>query len=376
VKPRAQETAAPVEAAGGGCLPAAKPAGRPAAAGGDAPSVSPVLARIALLGAAGYTGQEFARLALAHPGLELAALCSREHAGRPASELLPGLDPRVTLLPRAVDPSGLEVLLEDGVFDTLVCCLPHGAWAALAAQRPALARGAARVVDLSSDHRGGSQGYVYGLPEVFRERIPPATRVANPGCYPTAATLALLPAVPWLGGPVMVSALSGVSGAGRAATLRTSFVELDGGAVLYRAGTGHAHVPELERTLASLAGKPVLVGFAPQLAPMARGILLTATAPLSRPVSPEEARAAYFERYVDERFVRLLDPDEWPETRSVRGSNRCDVAVTTLHGGTTLLAAAAIDNLVKGAAGQAVQNLNLMLGWPEDRGLPLHGSPW
>jgi N-acetyl-gamma-glutamyl-phosphate reductase len=109
---------------------------------------------------------------------------------------------------------------------------------------------------------------------------------------------------------------------------------------------------------------------------MARGILLTATVPLSRSVSPEEARAAYFERYADERFVRLLDPDEWPETRNVRGSNRCDVAVTTLHGGTTLLATAAIDNLVKGAAGQAVQNLNLMLGWPEDWGLPLHGNPW
>ncbi len=376
MSPRSPETAAPVDAAGGGGFPAAGRGERPAVGRGDGSAASPVHARIALLGAAGYTGQEFARLTLAHPGLELAALCSREHAGRPACEWLPGVDPRVAGLPRAVDPSALEALLEDGVFDTLVCCLPHGAWAALAAERPALADGAARIVDLSGDHRDGARGYLYGLPELFRGRIRSATRVANPGCYPTAATLALLPAVPWLGGPVMVSALSGVSGAGRAATLRTSFVELDGGAALYRAGTGHAHVPELERTLAGLAGKPVAVGFAPQLAPMARGILLTATAPLARPVSPEEARAAYLERYAGERFVRLLDPDEWPETRSVRGSNRCDVAVTTLHGGTTLLAAAAIDNLVKGAAGQAVQNLNLMLGWPEDRGLTSHGGPW
>ena len=376
MSPRSQTTAGPVEAAGGGRLPATEPVGRSVAAGGSASAASPVRARIALLGAAGYTGQEFARLALAHPGLELAALGSREHAGRPACEWLPGLDPRVPGLPRTVDPSGLEVLLEDGVFDTLVCCLPHGAWAALAAEHPALADGAARAVDLSADHRDGAGGYVYGLPEILRERIAPAPRVANPGCYPTAAALALLPAIEWLGGPVMVSALSGVSGAGRSATLRTSFVELDGGAALYRAGTGHAHVPEMERTLASLAGKPVPVGFAPQLVPMARGILLTATAPLRRPVSPEEVRAAYVERYADERFVRLLDPGEWPGTRSVRGSNRCDVAVTTLHGGTTLLAAAAIDNLVKGAAGQAVQNLNLMLGWPEDQGLPVHGSPW
>jgi N-acetyl-gamma-glutamyl-phosphate reductase len=339
-------------------------------------TAAPVHARIAVVGAAGYTGQEFVRLALGHPGLELATICSLDCVGRPASELLPGLDPRVPLLPRVVDSSALEALLGDGTFDTLVCCLPHGVWAKLAAERPALAGGAARIVDLSSDHRDGSRGYVYGLPEVFRERIPPATRLANPGCYPTAATLALLPATAWLGGPVMVSALSGVSGAGRAATLRTSFVELDGGAALYRAGRVHAHVPEMERNLAGLAGKPVAVGFAPLLAPMARGILLTATAQLVRPVSPEEAWAAYSEQYANERFVRLLDPGEWPETRSVRGSNRCDVAVTTLHGGTTLLAAAAIDNLVKGAAGQAVQNLNLMLGWPEDQGLPLHGDPW
>jgi N-acetyl-gamma-glutamyl-phosphate reductase len=174
----------------------------------------------------------------------------------------------------------------------------------------------------------------------------------------------------------MVSALSGVSGAGRSAQLRTSFVELDGGAALYRVGTEHAHVPEMERTLARIAGSPVAVGFAPQLAPMARGILLTASAPLASAVSPAEARRAYHERYGDEPFVRVLDEGQWPETRTVRTSNRCDVAVTTLHGGRSLLVAASLDNLVKGAAGQALQNLNLMLRWPESWGLPVHGSPW
>jgi N-acetyl-gamma-glutamyl-phosphate reductase len=332
--------------------------------------------RVALVGASGYSGQEFARLALAHPGLELGLLSSREHAGQPGGTILPGIDPRAAALPRIVDTDELEDGLASQSIDTLVCCLPHGAWRSLAAERPALARSPARVVDLSSDFRDGSEGYVYGLPEAFRDRIPSATRLANPGCYPTAAALALLPAARWLAGPVMVSALSGVSGAGRSATLRTSFVELDGGASLYRVGSGHAHVPEMERVLARLAGSPIPVGFAPQLAPMARGILLTASAPLSRPVSPEEAHAAYRERYADERFVRLLEPGEWPETRSVQHSNRCDVAVTTLHGGTALVAAAALDNLVKGAAGQAVQNLNLMLGWPEDCGLPVHGRPW
>jgi N-acetyl-gamma-glutamyl-phosphate reductase len=173
----------------------------------------------------------------------------------------------------------------------------------------------------------------------------------------------------------MVTALSGVSGAGRGATLRTSFVELDGGAALYKAGTVHQHVPEMERNLAA-AGGAVPVGFAPQLAPMARGILLTATVALSRPVSPEAMHAHYAARYDGEPFVRVLEPGTWPETRAVRGSNRCDLAATTLHDGRTLFVSAAIDNLVKGAAGQALQNLNLMLGWPEAWALPVHGTPW
>jgi N-acetyl-gamma-glutamyl-phosphate reductase len=179
-----------------------------------------------------------------------------------------------------------------------------------------------------------------------------------------------------VGDPVMISALSGVSGAGRSAALRTSFVELEGGASVYRAGTEHHHVGEMARNFGRLAGSPRAVGFTPQLAPMARGILLTATAPLTRAVTPLEARAAYLERYESEPFVQVLEEGVWPETRSVRASNRCDVAITTLHDGRTLLATAALDNLVKGAAGQAIQNLNLMLGWPEDWALPRHGSPW
>jgi N-acetyl-gamma-glutamyl-phosphate reductase len=343
-----------------------------------APKLERKRARIAVLGASGYAGQEFARLSLAHDGLELALLCSREHHGQPAGALLPGLDPRVGALPPVADPAELPALAAAGAFDTLVTCLPHGAWRALAAEHPALEATPQRIVDLSQDHRDGSAGYVYGLPEAFRRRIASATRVANPGCYPTAAALALLPALEhgWLDDPVMVSALSGVSGAGRAAQLRTSFVELEGGAALYKVGTEHAHVPEMQRTFEAVTGASLAVAFAPQLAPMARGILLTATAPLAKPVTPAEAHDAYRRRYADEPFVRLLDVGQWPETRAVRSSNRCDVAVTTLHGGRTLLASAALDNLVKGAAGQAVQNLNLLLGWPEDWGLPRHGSPW
>jgi N-acetyl-gamma-glutamyl-phosphate reductase len=336
-------------------------------------------ARVAVLGASGYSGQEFVRLALGHPGIEIAFLASREHAGRPAAALLPGLDPRALALRDVVATDALEALLAEGAFDTLVACLPHGAWREIAERRPALADKSARVVDLSSDFRSeGESGYAYGLPEAFRSALAGATRVANPGCYPTAATLALMPAAEagWIAGPAMIHALSGVSGAGRAPQLRTSFVELEGGASIYRAGAEHPHVVEMERNLARLAGAAIPVGFTPQLAPMARGILLTANAPLARAIAPEEAQAAYRKRYAREPFVRVLAAGEWPQTRAVRGSNRCDVAVTTLHGGRTLLATAALDNLVKGAAGQAIQNLNLMLGRPETEGLSVHGSPW
>ena len=335
-------------------------------------------ARLGVLGASGYSGQELVRLAIGHPGLEIVALSSREHAGRSVSEILPGLDPRISALPEAVTPETMVELLESGAFDTLVSCLPHGAWRELAGRHAALTAVPRVVVDLSSDHRDGADGWVYGLPEAFRSSITGATRVANPGCYPTAATLAMLPALArgWVAGPVMVNALSGISGAGRGASLRTSFVELDGGASLYKVGTEHQHVAEMERTFAALGGHATPVGFAPQLAPMARGILLTAHVPLAAPVTAAEAHHAWSEQYAKEPFVRVLEPGEWPETRKVRGSNRCDIAVTTLHDGRTLLVTAALDNLVKGAAGQAIQNLNLVLGWPEDWGLPVHGSPW
>jgi len=336
-------------------------------------------ARVAVLGASGYSGQEFVRLSLGHDGVQIAALVSREHAGRPASELMPGVDARAADLPVPVAPDALAALFEDGAFDTLIGCLPHGAWRAYAAENAAWVGRLERVIDLSQDFRDGAQGYAYGLPEAFRSALAGATRVANPGCYPTAATLALLPALErrWLEGGVSVTALSGVSGAGRAPALRTSFVELDGGAAIYKAGEEHAHVPEMARNFTRLAhGEKAAVAFVPMLTPMARGILLTATATLAHDVDPEEALAAYAERYADEPFVQVLDPGVWPETRAVRGSNRCDVTVTTVHGGRTLLATAAIDNLVKGAAGTALQNLNLMLGWPEAWALPVHGNPW
>ena len=327
--------------------------------------------RAAVLGGTGYVGQEFLKLARAHGRIQIQALGVRTGE---AFQSVPG-GVRASG-PMVCDISALEDVVAAGACDLVVSCLPHGVWTEIARQHPGLAA-APQIVDLSSDHRDGAGDYVYGLPEAGREGITQARRIANPGCYATAAALALLPAAEsqWLGGPVAVSAVSGISGAGRSVQLRTSFVEVEGGAWAYRAGEEHAHVAEIERALAR-AGASVALGFVPQVVPMARGILLTAFAPLARAIAPEEARAHYAARYGDEPFVRLLPPAEWPETRAVRQSNRCDLSVTTLHGGRTLLVVAALDNLVKGAAGQAIQNLNLMLGWPETMGLPVEGTPW
>jgi N-acetyl-gamma-glutamyl-phosphate reductase len=359
----------------------------PAVANRPGPASPARTARIVVLGASGYAGAELARLALAHPGVERLWLVTRDPA-RDAAALLPGLVSGTAALPPVVGLDEAAALVASGEADTLVSALPHGAWRELAAERPALVERPARIIDLSSDHRAatrdGSAGWVYGLPEAFRSDVARATRVANPGCYATAAALALLPAAEAgaLSGTAVIAALSGASGAGRAAELGTSFVELDGGARYYKVGTVHAHVAEIERTLARVAeaagraAAPIALGFAPQIVPMARGILLTATAPLAEALEPAEARALYQARYAEEPFVRLLEEGAWPETRAVRASNRCDLQVTTLFAGTTLLVTAALDNLGKGAAGQALQNLNLMLGRPETDGLPLHGSPW
>lgn len=351
----------------------------PAISGAPLAARERATARVAVLGAGGYSGQEFVRLALGHPGLAIGALVSREHAGRPGAELFTGLDARAAALPTLVAPGDLAARFDAGAFDTLVACLPHGAWRDYAGENAAWLANVPRLIDLSSDFRGAGSGWTYGLPEAFRGQIAGATRIANPGCYPTAATLALLPALErgWTAGDVCVTALSGVSGAGRTPALRTSFTELDGGAAIYKAGEGHQHVPEMARNFERLAPNAApAVAFVPQLVPMARGILLTATVALAAPVTTEEAQAAYAARYAHEPFVRVLEPGAWPETRAVRGSNRCDVAVITVHGGRTLVATAAIDNLVKGAAGQALQNLNLLLGRPETEALPAHGSPW
>lgn len=355
-------------------------------------------ARLGILGAAGYSGGEFLRLASAHPGLVVAYLGVREAAARSRSDLFPGWSGAAPL-PPLLEPDQLLEEARLGAIDTIVSAMPHGVFKTLLAGEVDEDRGAGsgagggrgeawgmgrdagagpRIVDLSGDHRDGAAGFVYGLPELVRHEVRQAHRIANPGCYATAAILALAPAAAagWLSGPLTVSALSGVTGAGRAASLHTAFAEVQDGASYYRAGGDHAHVSEVERVLGRLAPGGVSLAFTPQLVPMSRGILLTAVASLQHPRTEREACSLYEERYAGEPFVRLLPDGTWPATRAVRASNRCDLSVQVQHGGRTLVVLAALDNLVKGAAGQAVQNLNLMLGWPESTGLPREGLPW
>ncbi len=200
--------------------------------------------------------------------------------------------------------------------------------------------------------------------------------MANPGCYATAILLGLLPAVEaGLVGrePIVVNAISGVSGAGRAPSLATHFVECDGSVSPYRVGEEHPHLGEILQLLAEEGLAPLPMVFNPHLAPMARGILASIVLTLRFPLEPDRARAIYAERYSGQPFVRVLEEGQLPETRHVRGSNRCDLAIRTSAGGHLLTVFSAIDNLIKGAAGQAIQNFNRMRGWPEETGLPRTG---
>jgi N-acetyl-gamma-glutamyl-phosphate reductase len=268
--------------------------------------------------------------------------------------------------------------------DVVFLALPHGAASEAA---PLLLEKGARVIDLGADFRlkdpaayvrwyGAEHGAaellelaVYGLPEQNRECVRSARFVANPGCYPTAAALALLPLLKegLASGPVIVDAKSGVSGAGRNPSAATHFSEVNENVRPYKLGE-HRHGPEMEQTFA-LAGAPVPVYFAPHLTPMTRGILATCYVPIGAELSEDDAFALYRDAYREEPFVRVLENGELPQTKATLGSNFCDVAVRVDRQRRLAVAVSAIDNLGKGAAGQAIQNMNLMFGFPETEGL-------
>jgi N-acetyl-gamma-glutamyl-phosphate reductase len=314
-----------------------------------------------------------------HPRVELAHVTAFREQGRPLAEVFPNLR---GFAGQTLNGTGWPEMAQDS--DVVFLALPHGAAIEAA---PVLLEKGTRVIDLGADFRlkdpaayarwyGSEHGAahllddaVYGLPEQNRACLPSARLVANPGCYPTAAALALLPLVRGghANGPVIVDAKSGVSGAGRNPSAATQFSEVNENVKPYKIGA-HRHGPEMEQTFA-LAGAPVPVYFAPHLTPMTRGILATCYVPLAGVLSEAEALALYLDAYRDEPFVRVLEGDELPQTKATLGSNFCDVAVRVDRQRGLAVAVSAIDNLVKGAAGQAIQNMNLMFGFPETEGL-------
>jgi N-acetyl-gamma-glutamyl-phosphate reductase len=334
-----------------------------------------------IVGGTGYTGVELLRLLVQHPEVELAAITSRKEAGQPVSAMFPGLRRHVDLVFTEPDAKTL------GGCDVVFFATPNGV--AMNEARAVLERGA-RVIDLSADFRirdlaewerwykmkhGAPElvrEAVYGLCEVNREQIRGARLVANPGCYPTAVQLGFLPLV--ASGAVdldhlIADAKSGVSGAGRKAELHLSYSEAADNFVAYNV-PGHRHWPEIRQGLAQAARREVGLTFVPHLLPIIRGIHATLYARVTREL---DFQALYEERYTREPFVDVLPAGSHPETRSVRGANVCRIALhrppQASGKGDTLVVLSVIDNLTKGAAGQAVQNMNLMFGLPETTGL-------
>jgi N-acetyl-gamma-glutamyl-phosphate reductase len=336
--------------------------------------------KVAVVGASGYTGLELLRILLRHPEFEIAAVTSEQRAGREVAEVFPALRGRIDLRFEAVDPASLA-----GRVELAFTALPHAA----SARAVAGLRGAGcRVVDLSADFRIHSlatyqQWYgehpvpkllaeaVYGLPELHRDALRGAQLAAAPGCYPTAA---LLPLAPLLRAGLVetrgihIDAKSGVSGAGRTLDDGYLFAELDGNARAYKPGYAHRHAPEIEQEASEVAGDEVRVTFVPHLLPITRGM---ATSIYVRPRGGDAARArrALHEAYEAEPFVRVLPEGEIPSIQAVRGTNYCDVAIFPDARNDTWVLLSALDNLGKGASGQAVQCANLACGFPETMGL-------
>lgn len=339
--------------------------------------------RVSVAGASGYAGAELVRWLHGHPGVELVRLAAGEQSGRSSSEVFPHLR---SLAEHPLEPSDWGLLGSDA--EVVFLALPHGL--AMDAVPELLASGA-RVIDLGADFRLNEASVfeswygmqhrdpdrlvsaVYGLPELHRERLVDASLVACPGCYPTATSLALLPLAELLDDcVVIVDAKSGVSGAGRKAALGTSYSEVNENLRPYGV-LNHRHTPEIEQTLATAGARATSVLFTPHLVPMTRGILATCYVDLRSETSADFDTEALLERYRQhyrgEAFVRVLASDQLPETKLTLGTNLCDVTVRVDRSRGVAIAFGAIDNLGKGAAGQAIQCFNTMVGNDERCGL-------
>jgi N-acetyl-gamma-glutamyl-phosphate reductase len=338
--------------------------------------------RVSVVGASGYGGAEAVRLLATHPEVRLARVTAETHKDQPLVDLYPNLRGFVDLTTTALDPTAIGQ-----ESDLVIVSLPSGKAMEIV---PELLERGARVIDVAADFRLRDPALypvwykithtaprylaeaVYGLPELHRAAIRQARLVANPGCYPAAALVALAPLlregiVRRTG--IVIDAKSGVSGAGRGGRSGGyAFSDANEDVRAYSV-SGHPHTAEIEQELTDQAGGEVRVTFVPHLVPMTRGILVTAYAPLARRATTAEALALYREAYAGEPFVRVLPEGALPQTKATTGSNYCDVAVRIDAHADLAVAIAALDNLGKGAAGQAVQNLNVMLGFPETTGL-------
>lgn len=335
--------------------------------------------KVGIVGGTGYTGVELLRLLALHPNAELTVITSRGEAGLPVADMFPSLRGYVDL--KFSDPAQADLSVCDVVF----FATPNGI---AMQQTPDLLAKGVRVIDLAADFRikdiatwekwyGMTHACpelvaeaVYGLPEMNREKIKQAKLVANPGCYPTAVQLGFMPLLE--SGAIdpnylIADAKSGVSGAGRKAEVHALLAESGDNFKAYGV-SGHRHLPEISQGLKAMANKEVGLTFTPHLLPMIRGIHATLYAKLTKPV---DLQKLFEEHYATELFVDVLPKGSHPETRSVRGSNQCRIAVHQPQGGDTVVILSVIDNLVKGAAGQAVQNMNIMFGLNETTGLDI-----
>jgi N-acetyl-gamma-glutamyl-phosphate reductase len=336
--------------------------------------------KVGIYGGSGYTGQELLRLLIGHPDAEVVAITSRKFKGIPVSEVYPVFAGATDL--QFVESSPQELVSS---CDVIFLALPHGEAMAVA---PVFVEAGLKVIDLSADFRLKDvsvyeswyvkhtapdllEGAVYGLPELYRDAVKGATLVANPGCYPTGIILGIAPLLkdgcidP---SSIIADSKSGVSGAGRELQFGSLFCEANEGFKAYKVGS-HRHTPEIEQELSLIAKRNLVVSFTPHLVPVNRGILSTIYADLNGKISESEIINIYKSFYAGEKFVRICPAGTLPNISSVRGSNFCDIGCVVDGRTERVVIVSAIDNLVKGASGQAVQNMNIMCGLSEDTGL-------
>ncbi|RNC69386.1 MAG: N-acetyl-gamma-glutamyl-phosphate reductase [Desulfuromonadales bacterium] len=337
--------------------------------------------KVAVVGASGYTGVELLRILHCHPEVAVTCITSEQSAGKPVADIFPTLRGRYGQILENLEPVRVAEKA-----DFIFTALPHKAAMEVV---PTFVKLGRRVVDLSADYRFSDASVyerwyephmnpellsraVYGLPEVRRAKIKGAKLVGNPGCYPTSITLGLMPLLKQKmidTTTIIADSKSGVSGAGRGAKVENLYCEVNDGFSAYGVGGVHRHIPEIEQELSLLAGEAVTISFTPHLVPMDRGILSTVYARLAGNTTAADLAKIFADVYEGEPFVRVLPAGSFPSTAHVRGSNFCDIGVAVDSRTGRVIVVSAIDNLVKGAAGQAVQNMNIMCGFPENLGL-------